>query len=104
MPRSWPRGLVRRFCAIERAGLQLTGEDELLSQLTKRVVESALSGEFDDHLGCDKHAPTGGDGGNSPNGRRAKTVLTGACPGRWRCPATGMVPLNRSRSRSAGAG
>jgi putative transposase len=73
--------LVAQLAARARAeGLQLTGEGGLLSQLTKRVVESALEGELDDHLGYAKHDPTGRDGGNSRNGRRAKTVLTEAGP------------------------
>jgi putative transposase len=57
-------------------GLQLTGEGGLLARLTKTVVESALEGELDDHLGYAKHDPAGRDGGNSRNGRRGKTVLT----------------------------
>jgi putative transposase len=82
--------LVAQLAARARAqGLQLTGEGGLLSQLTKRVVESALEGELDDHLGYGKHDPTGRDGGNSRNGRRAKTVLTEAGP----------VPLEVPRDR-----
>lgn len=44
------------------------------------LVESALEGELDDHLGYGKHDATGRDGGNSRNGRRGKTVLTEAGP------------------------
>ncbi|MGB6163370.1 MAG: hypothetical protein WCF33_02530 [Pseudonocardiaceae bacterium] len=52
--------LVRRLAARARAeGLKLTGEDSLLSRLTKVVVESALEGEMDDHLGYGKHDPVG---------------------------------------------
>ncbi len=51
-----------------------------LSQLTKVVVDSALDGELDDHLGYGKHDPAGRDGGNSRNGKRGKTVLTEAGP------------------------
>jgi transposase-like protein len=61
-------------------GLQLTGEGGLLARLTKRVVESALEGEMDGHLGYAKHDPAGRDGGNSRNGTRGKTVLTEAGP------------------------
>lgn len=61
-------------------GLRLTGEGGLLGRLTKLVVESALDGEMDDHLGYGKHDPAGRDGGNSRNGKRAKTVLTEAGP------------------------
>src|SRR5690348_4877710 len=44
------------------------------------VVEGALEGELDDHLGYGKHDPAGRDGGNSRNGHRAKTVLTDTGP------------------------
>jgi transposase-like protein len=44
--------LVRQLTERARAeGLQLTGEGGLLGRLTKMVVESALRGEMDDHLG-----------------------------------------------------
>ena len=61
-------------------GLKLTGEGGLLGRLTKMVIEGALEGELDDHLGYGKHEPEGRDGGNSRNGRRAKTVLTDTGP------------------------
>ena len=61
-------------------GLQLTGEGGLLALLTKRVVEAAIEGEMDGHLGYGKHDPAGRDGGNSRNGTRAKTLLTEAGP------------------------
>ncbi|MDW4918943.1 IS256 family transposase [Streptomyces californicus] len=61
-------------------GLQLTGEGGLLQLLTKRLLESALEGEITDHLGYDKHDPTGKNGGNSRNGTRPKTVLTDVGP------------------------
>jgi transposase-like protein len=68
---------------VDRArceGLQLTGEDGLLAQLTKRIIESAAQGEMDVHLGYAKHDPAGRDGANSRNGARAKTVLTDIGP------------------------
>ena len=61
-------------------GLKLTGEGGLLGKLTKMVIEGALEGELDDHLGYGKHDPEGRNGGNSRNGRRAKTVLTDTGP------------------------
>ena len=73
--------LVRQLTERARAdGLRLTGEGGLLQKLTKLVVESALDGEMDDHLGYDKHDPVGRDGGNSRNGKRGKTLLTEAGP------------------------
>jgi putative transposase len=44
------------------------------------VVEGALEGEMDDHLGYQKHDPEGRNGRNSRNEHRAKTVLTEAGP------------------------
>jgi len=61
-------------------GLKLTGEGGLLQKLTKLVVESALDGEIDDHLGYAKHDAAGRNGGNSRNGKRSKTLLTEAGP------------------------
>ena len=73
--------LVTQLTDHARAeGLRLVGEGGLLARLTKRVVESALEGELDDHLGYGKHDPAGRNGGNSRNGTRAKTLLTEAGP------------------------
>jgi transposase-like protein len=68
---------------VDRArsqGLRLTGEDGLLAQLTKTIIESAAEGEMDDHLGYAKHDPAGRDGGNSRNGARTKQLLTDVGP------------------------
>jgi transposase-like protein len=68
---------------VDRArsqGLRLTGEDGLLAQLTKRIIESAAEGEMDDHLGYAKHDAAGRDGGNSRNGTRTKQLLTDVGP------------------------
>lgn len=73
--------VVRELAEWARAeGLQMTGAGGLLARLTKRVFESALEGEMDDHLGYGKHDPAGRNGGNSRNGKRAKTVITEAGP------------------------
>ena len=52
----------------------LLGQDGLLQQLTKALVERALQGELTHHLGYDKHAPEGKNSGNSRNGTSTKTV------------------------------
>ena len=72
-----PREPTKRAHA---GGLKLTGEGGLLGKLTKMVVEGALEGELDDHLGYAKNDPAGRNGGNSRNGGRGKTVLTEAGP------------------------
>ncbi len=73
--------LARQLAERARAeGLSLTGPGGLLGRLTKVVLESALEGEMDDHLGYRKHDPAGDGSGNSRNGHRGKTVLTEAGP------------------------
>jgi transposase-like protein len=67
--------LLRELTERARTGgVRLTGEGGLLGRLTKMVVEGALEGELDDHLGYGKHDPAGRDGGNSRNGHRAKAA------------------------------
>jgi putative transposase len=73
--------LARQLAERARAeGLSLTGPGGLLGRLTKVVLESALEGEMDAHLGYARHDPAGRDGGNSRNGHRDKTVLTDIGP------------------------
>jgi transposase-like protein len=73
--------LARQLAERAQAeGLSLTGPGGLLGRLTKVVLEGALEGELDAHLGYARHDPAGRDGGNSRNGHRAKTVLTDVGP------------------------
>ena len=74
--------LLRELTERARTGgLKLTGEGGLLGKLTKMVIEGALEGELDDHLGYEKNDPAGRDGGNSRNGRRAhwRSVMNRLC-------------------------
>src|SRR5664279_4706016 len=57
-------------------GLSLAGEGGFLQQMTKLVLQAGLEAEMTSHLGYDKHAVEGRNGGNSRNGTRTKTVLT----------------------------
>ena len=50
------------------------GDDGLLHQLTKAVVERALQGEMTHHLGYEKHSSAGANSGNSRNGKSAKMI------------------------------
>jgi putative transposase len=73
--------MVRQLAERARAeGLSLTGPGGLLGRLTKVVLEGALEGEMDAHLGYPRNDPAGRDGGNSRNGRRSKTVITDVGP------------------------
>jgi transposase-like protein len=72
-------------------GLSLTGPDGLLKQLTKTVIETALSEEMTEHLGYEKHDPAGAGTGNIRNGTRGKSVLT---------EASGQVEIEVPRDRA----
>jgi putative transposase len=52
----------------------LIGENGLLKQLTKRLLERAMQAELTEHLGYEKHAPNGKNSGNSRNGCYKKTI------------------------------
>lgn len=52
----------------------LLGDNGILQQLTKALVERALEGELTHHLGYEKHSPEGDNTGNSRNGKTPKTV------------------------------
>jgi transposase-like protein len=61
-------------------GVELVGAGGVLTRLTKSVLETALEAEMTQHLGYDKHDPMGGNGANSRNGTRTKTVVTEVGP------------------------
>jgi putative transposase len=52
----------------------IIGENGLLKQLTKALLERALSAELTEHVGYDKHDPAGYNSGNSRNGSSKKKL------------------------------
>src|SRR5215467_2951730 len=52
----------------------LIGENGLLKQLTKALVERALNAELTHHLGYEKNQPEGRGSGNSRNGKSRKKL------------------------------
>ena len=52
----------------------LIGENGLLKQLTKMLVERALEVEMAEHLGHSKSEPVSNSTGNTRNGHSAKTL------------------------------
>ena len=52
----------------------LIGENGILKQLTKAIVERALRAELAAHLGHDKHEAVANESGNTRNGSSAKTL------------------------------
>src|SRR3954454_5171202 len=52
----------------------IIGENGLLKQLTKALLERAMAAELKDHLGYEKHDPAGHNSGNSRNGKSSKKL------------------------------
>ena len=52
----------------------IIGENGLLKQLTKALVERAMKAEMTAHLGYEKNEPAGKNTGNSRNGNSKKTI------------------------------
>src|SRR5437016_12574802 len=52
----------------------IIGENGLLKELTKAILERALQAELTDHLGYEKHDPAGHHRGNTRNGKSQKTL------------------------------
>lgn len=52
----------------------LIGENGLLKELTKRLLERAMAAEMTRHLGYEKHDAAGNNSGNSRNGTSAKSI------------------------------
>ena len=52
----------------------LIGENGLLKQLTKQLLERAMAAELTEHVGYEKHDVRGHNSGNSRNGKSAKTL------------------------------
>ena len=87
------RALVAQLVGEARQrGLSIDGENGLLAELTKLVVESALEGELTDHLGYDKHE-TWRLGGRQRPQRHPVEDGADARPGRSRstCRGTGRA-------------
>jgi putative transposase len=68
----------------------LIGENGLLKQLTKRLLERAMAAELTEHVGYEKHDGAGDHSGNSRNGESAKTIKG----------SFGTLPLKVPRDRN----
>jgi putative transposase len=68
----------------------IIGENGLLKQLTKAILERAMQAEMSEHLGYGKHDPAGNNSGNSRNGKTTKTLKGDF----------GEMPLETPRDRS----
>ena len=71
--REWADELVER---ARTQGVELTGDNGLLTALVRQVLQTGLEVEMSDHLGYEPHAVAGRGSGNSRNGSYPKTVTT----------------------------
>ena len=68
------KGLIDKLLADYEKPEDIIGENGLLKQLTKALVERALQAELTTHLGYEKHSPEGHNSGNSRNGESRKRL------------------------------
>lgn len=89
------KGLIDKLLTDYEKPEDLIGENGLLKQLTKALVERALQAELTTHLGYEKHSAEGQNSGNSRNGASTKRGVISA---RWRsrCRETGRRVSIRS--------
>ena len=66
--------VIDRLLADYKSPEQIIGENGLLKELTKAVLERALKAELTEHLGYEKHDPVGQGSGNSRNGKSRKKL------------------------------
>ncbi len=66
--------VIDKLLANYKGPEDLIGEQGLLKELTRALVERAMHAELTHHLGYEKHAADGKGSGNSRNGTSAKTL------------------------------
>ena len=59
--------LVEELLADYKKPEDIIGENGLLKQITKAILERALKVELTEHVGYEKHDPAGHNSGNSRN-------------------------------------
>ena len=98
--RDWAAELVDR---ARSEGVELTGDNGLLTALVRQVLQTGLEVEMTDHVGYEPHAIEGRGSGNSRNGTYPKSVTTEIGKVDLRVPETATAPSTRSRSARANA-
>src|SRR5919197_5653314 len=83
--------VIDELLAGARTEEELIGPGGVLAQLTKRLVERALSAELTGHLGYEPHQEPPGGVGNTRNGSTGKTLAT----------EQGPVEIETPRDRNA---
>ena len=82
--------LIDELLAGARSEAELVGPGGLLADLTRRLVERAMSAELTDHLGYEPHQEPPGGTDNARNGTTPKTLVT----------EHGRVPIKAPRDRN----
>jgi putative transposase len=83
--------LIDKLLADYQKPEDIIGENGLLKQLTKALLERAMQAEMTEHLGYEKHDTAGHNSGNSRNGATTKTLKGDF----------GELPLETPRDRNA---
>jgi putative transposase len=68
------KDLIDKLLADYKSPEDIVGENGLLKQLTKAIVERALHAELTTHLGYERHSPEGNVEGNTRNGTSSKRL------------------------------
>jgi putative transposase len=66
--------LIDKLLADYKKPEDIIGENGLLKQLTKAILERAMQAEITEHLGYEKHDQAGNNSGNSRNGKTTKAL------------------------------
>lgn len=69
-----PKDLIDELLAGCTTPADIAGENGLLKQLTKAIIERAMQAELTTHLGYEKHSVEGHNTGNSRNGTSSKRL------------------------------
>jgi putative transposase len=78
--------LIDELLAGARTEEEIVGPGGLLADLTRRLVERALSAELTEHVGYEPHHEPPGGAGNTRNGTTPKTLVTEHGPVRIKTP------------------
>ena len=78
--------VIDELLAGARTEEEIVGPGGVLAQLTKRLVERAMSAELTEHLGYEPHQEPPGGVGNTRNGSTGKTLATEHGPVRIETP------------------
>jgi putative transposase len=78
--------LIDELLAGARTEEEIVGPGGLLADLTRRLVERAMSAELTEHLGYGRHQEPPGGTGNTRNGSTPKTLATEHGPVRIKTP------------------